>query len=183
MHILASRVIACAMLTFVEQLSQLFDAVDDDHSGFLDFKEAATALKEWQKTGKDKYSEQSDKTRELAALKSKAGRLLQEALRPPEHIRIPDFSALPNGSSPTNGAAQSPGGDSAASPGGKSPGSPAGVRRAINGAAGGLGKIITPRKSPEKQAAEEAAKLRAQEAAKKALTFLVNQVCLPSRTF
>ena len=34
-----------------------------------------------------------------------------------------------------------------------------------------------------KQAAEEAAKLRAQEAAKKALTFLVNQVCLPSRTF
>ena len=149
-------------------------SVDDDQSGFLDLREATTALKQWQKMGKDKYMEQSDKTRQLAALKSKAGRALQDALRTPEQIKPPGFStpARPSGgSSSPPSSPQQPSSGGAASAAATS----SGWRTPLKGAAEGLGNMMSSRRSPEKQAADEAAKLQAQEAAKRALKFLTNQ--------
>jgi len=58
-------------------LGKLFDAVDTDGSKSLDLKEATTALKRWEADGKKMYASQAEKTKQLATLRTRAGRKLQ----------------------------------------------------------------------------------------------------------
>mgnify|MGYP002043256970 CR=1 FL=1 len=59
----------------------LFRDWDDDKSGFLDLKEAAAALKAWEAEGKRLFADKAARTTELASLRMKAARKLQDALR------------------------------------------------------------------------------------------------------
>ena len=141
-------------------LSRLFEQVDADASGFLDLREAVTALKQWQRDGKSKYAEKADKARELVTLKTKATRLLQEALREPEPAKSPDNLGM-QAASPPPSARMEEGADRL---------SVGGVGWRMRLARG----ILTPRSAGSATEAKAEAQAKAQARAKAALGHLMN---------
>ena len=65
-------------------LGRVFDDIDKDHSGYLDMKEAKSALKEWQSWSNEAKQELQQKMKELTRLRLYATRKIQEARRPIE---------------------------------------------------------------------------------------------------
>ena len=130
----------------VASLGQLFDDVDADHSGFLDLREAAKALKEWEAEGKRMYAEKAAKAKQLSTLRTQAGRKLQSALR--------DMGpASPN----------------------KSPGEGKGLLSARQGGWRERLALLSSRQSAEKAERKRELAERARERAKLALHFMANQ--------
>ena len=80
-------------------LGRLFDAIDADHSGLLDLREASAALKGWQAEGQRAYAEKAAKARELQSLRVRAGQKLQDAIREPETQKPADTTAAAAGES------------------------------------------------------------------------------------
>ena len=133
------------------ELGRLFDQIDEDHSGWLDLKEAKTALKSWQERSREATLDLIRRERTLTRLRRRAATKIKFALNPPAPEPLP---AEP-GASGYESSSQSP-------------------TRLVQ-RDGGLLSRINDRVGQAEKEAKKAAKQAAQERAKQAIRRMANR--------